>query len=60
MKMNIFLTILWSITGFVLGTAIANIMRLRKVGKSLEELDTKDPDFDAKIEMIRKFNYLWW
>lgn len=50
-------TILVAIGSLMIGFGIANLIRLDKVGKELNNLSLEDSDFDAKIQTIRKFNY---
>ena len=56
-KMIIIMIIAISIILFMGGFNVANIIRLRKTKKYLKELDMTDPNFEAKIEVIRVFNH---
>ncbi len=54
--MDTFIVISFFILGLVFGFSWSDLRRLDKVGKCLRELDIKDPNFKAKIEILRKFN----
>ena len=47
-----------SIGLFIMGFALANLIRLNESGKCLAELRPDDPEFETKLGIIRRFNYL--
>ena len=51
--------ILTSLFSFVIGYSVANILRLKKVRKCLKDLQVGEPQFEGKIEIIKKFNTIF-